>query len=585
MQQLNNFLFGEKVIVADSGRGLWANQTTVKHFKPEQLADYFHAYKDYDLIRAPVDDLVEQAVGMGFHTVAEVDEEEKDDENNPKVRAKKVIDDFNKYFNVDDLLGNITRITLIAGFCPVETVLTKNLEKSSLMIIHPETVDPAQNKGIEWSKGQVIKLHQKVGSIENSINGDKLAWFNYGQIGNDPRGTSYVRGMIHLLNTINDATADIDRILKRYVGPQAIWKTRRSIDNIKQAVQDKQPGQDLFLGNLNPDELDNPDFPKIVEINPNVPFWQWIEYLDRRIFAYSRACNIWYFKDATVASSKEMEDIVQRHVMNIRRGLRRSMERDWYIPLLEVNGLSKDDLPKIQFGIETTGVEDLEPSMIIMKGLDYGYLDSKQFYSILRQMGISVAEREEPRQQQLPEEDEEEEKPEDIEKELEFMREMNYRNKIYDLTQMVILTSNEMKINSIIYHDLLEKYSTKHDLDTNKLKTSVDQRLAFLGFDILSEEDIVKGEIPESGFFMERLPAVRDRPENAIYDIAVLMRFHSVDNRVDKATLDDISKKYCRRYGVEDVEKVITRVSALLELEGYVIEDMAPQHVKDAIDG
>ena len=402
--RLSSFLFGEKVLVADHGPGLFRTDT-VKHFTPEEVDRYFEVWENYGIVRAPIDDLAEQAVGLGYYTTVEKRDTDTAEMVELKTRAKELVDQFGRAMNTDQLLPNIVRIALIAGFCPVESLVEANPEKCALMIIHPKTVDKAAGKGVEWDKGEIIRLHQKVGNQPNIIEGEKLAWFNYAQIGNNPLGTSLIAGSLDTFNAYLSAMEDIKRMLKRYVSPMAIWKTRYAIDNIKQAVINKIAGEDLFLGNLNLDDATNQDFPKIIQLDPRVPFWDWVIYLDRQLFTYFRSGNLWYYKDATVASAEELQNIVQRHVNSIQRGVKRSMEKFWFTPLLKANDIPLEYLPKVNFGFEATGVENLNPSDIILKGLDYGLIDKPQYYHILGQMGIKVLE---PQKQEEPEEEPEE---------------------------------------------------------------------------------------------------------------------------------------------------------------------------------
>lgn len=378
-------LFTERVLEADHSKGMF-HLKSVPHYKPDRLEDYFDAYLNYDIIRAPIDDLVEMAVGQGYFTVpgTEVDESTRTDSRNPAVAAKKRADEFGEYHNLDALLPNITRIMLIAGFCPVETVIpsggTPFVDRTALKIVHPITVtDIASERGI------VKEVTQKVGNTKNVIKGENLAWFVYCQIANDPRGTSFVRGMLSILNTLNDATADVDRILKRYIAPIAIWKTREAIDNIKQAVMHRDAGEDIFIGGMRQEDVENPNMPQIFTIDPRVPYWEYIEYLDRRIYSSSRASNLYYIRNATQASAREMEDIVRRHVGSIQRDVKRTVERDWFKELV-----GSSPVPRIKFGIEQTGVEDVDPSLFLQKGVDVGYIQVPQYYQLLKQMGLDV---------------------------------------------------------------------------------------------------------------------------------------------------------------------------------------------------
>ena len=277
---------------------------------------------------------------------------------------------------------HICTLGMLTHNCPVETIIPKNStnpEKTILKIVHPKTVTK-----IESSGGVVSKIEQTVGNKTNTILGENLAWFVYTQIANDPRGTSFVRGLITILNTLNDATADVDKILKRYIGPLAIWKTRDEINAIREAVMNREPGEDIFIGEMRQEDVENPNMPQMITIDPRVPYWEYIEYLDRRIYASTRASNLYYIRNATQASAKEMENIVMRHVGSIQRDVKRSVEKYWFKPLV---GLP---IPKMKFGKEQTGVEDIDPSLFLTKGVDSGLIQKDQYYEILKQMGLNV---------------------------------------------------------------------------------------------------------------------------------------------------------------------------------------------------
>ena len=377
LNPLRNLFLNERVLEAESGAGIFQRGVT-PHYKPEEIKDYFSAYLDYDIIRAPIDDLTEMAVGQGYFTSVDAS----GDKRNPSIKAKDDCDEFGRFHNLDEMLPNIVRISLIAGFCPVESKITPGMpEKSTLKIVHPETVTDIKSSG-----GKVLEITQEVGGNKNVIYGKDLAWFVYCQIANDPRGTSFVRGLLTILNTLNDATADVDKILKRYIGPVAIWKTRDSIESIKQAVVHRVPGQDIFIGGMRQEDVENPNMPQMITIDPRVPYWEYIEYLDRRIYASSSASNLYYIRNATQASAREMEAIVQRHVGSIQRDVKRAVEKFWFERLVGV------PTPRIKFGIEKTGVEDIDPSMFLVKGVDSGLIQKDQYYDILRQMGLDVPE-------------------------------------------------------------------------------------------------------------------------------------------------------------------------------------------------
>jgi hypothetical protein len=159
------------------------------------------------------------------------------------------------------------------------------------------------------------------------------------------------------------------------------------------------------------------DIVKFYQVDPRVPFWDYMENLELRVYAYSRASNVWYTKNANLASAEKMEDIVARHVASIQRNIKRIIEKAWLGPLCEMNGL--EEMPRVNFGREPTGVEDITPSDIITKGLELGYINQAQYYEILRTIGVKINEElaTKPEIKEEPEEEEEQDEPKTDEEE------------------------------------------------------------------------------------------------------------------------------------------------------------------------
>jgi hypothetical protein len=335
-----------------------------------------------------------------------------------KNRSKKLCDEFGKEFNLDDALPKVAKNMLIAGFCPVETKLSSSYfdedapkVKGTLKVVHPQTVDKIVSDPLT---GEVLRAHQKVGSQEKWLEGANLAWFTYGNLANDPRGISFIQSILQLLTTLDNATNTVSKIAERYISPIAVWKSRLPSATLKDAVLKREEGEAIFMGHLTPDEM-REDIVKFYQVDPRVPFWDYMENLELRVYAYSRASNVWYTKNANLASAEKMEDIVARHVASIQRNIKRTVEKAWYEPLVLMNGL--EEVPRVNFGREPTGVEDLVPSDIITKMLELGYISQPQAYEILRQMGVKITEvAEEPQEKpQKQEEPAKQEEPQDEE--------------------------------------------------------------------------------------------------------------------------------------------------------------------------
>lgn len=367
-------------------------------YKLKGISTYYELYKDHDLVRGMIDDLAESACGQGIYTTVE-----KLSPVFQKNKSKELCDEFGKQFNLDEILPKVAKNTLIAGYCPVETKLLPDIEKCSLKVVHPQTIDKIVTDPVT---GEVLQAEQKVQNKKVTLDGKNLAWFTYGNLANDPRGISFIQSILSLLTTLDNATNTVSTIAERYIAPIAVWKSRAASSTLKKAVLDRQEGEAIFLGQLTPDEMKE-DIVKFYQVDPRVPFWDYMENLELRVYAYSRASNVWYTKNANLASAEKMEDIVARHVASIQRNIKRIIEKAWFTPLCQMNAL--EEVPKVNFGREPTGVEDITPSEIIAKGLELGYINQQQYYEVLRQIGVKITEtlEEKPKEEEKPRKEDE----------------------------------------------------------------------------------------------------------------------------------------------------------------------------------
>jgi hypothetical protein len=351
-------------------------------YKPEKIKDYYQIYLDNDLVRLYVDDLIEAACGVGYYTTVDV--------LTPilqKSRSKEFVDRLGKAFNFDHLIPNIGRNILIAGFCPVEVHFYEgDVEENALKIIHPITV-----KHIEAESGEVKWIIQDAGREQEDIKimGKNLAWFNYCQIGNDVRGTSLIRSALGVINTLKTATKDVGDILDRYLSPLGIWRSMGSIEAIKKAVMSRDSGEDIYLGDLSEEEFLAELLVEFIKLDPRVPFWEYIEYLDRRIYSVFRGSNLWFTRNATQASARIMEKIVARHVRMIQRDLKRGIEGQFFTPLITLNNLP--EVPKVKWNPEPTGIDEINIDNFLMIGLQAGYITEEEFRTIIRYLGVPLS--------------------------------------------------------------------------------------------------------------------------------------------------------------------------------------------------
>jgi hypothetical protein len=199
---------------------------------------------------------------------------------------RQLCDEFNKEMDLDNLLPNITRNMLIAGYCPVETEMNKIPSKCAIKIIHPTTIGGngmgfGKESGliIDNNTGEFVALTQKNGT---RINADQIALFVNCQLGNYIRGVSHIQPVYTLLNYKQSALENMDKILARYASPKGIWKSTKDISALRRQVVESEAGEDLFLGKLSPEELDK--IVEFLEVNPQARFWEYVQYIDQCIY-------------------------------------------------------------------------------------------------------------------------------------------------------------------------------------------------------------------------------------------------------------------------------------------------------------
>jgi hypothetical protein len=288
--------------------------------------------------------------------------------------------------NFDVFIPNIMRNMLIAGFLPVETKINKFPSKCALKIVHPRSVEDIFMDEATAEIDYINQKSSKIGGNKIRINEADLAWFNYNKVGNDPRGTSLIKGIIKVLGYQENAIANMDKIIARYASPLGIWKSKRPIDAIKKAVESVEAGEDIFLGLLTDEEIK--DLVQHIQIDPRARFWEFYEYLDRKIYESLGAPSLGYWRNATQASAEVLDDIVQRNIHALQRNVKRVIEAKWFGPLCKLNNCS--EVPKLEWGMEQTGLEDVDLSDFLVKGLEIGYITQPQYIKFLQSKGLRI---------------------------------------------------------------------------------------------------------------------------------------------------------------------------------------------------
>ena len=379
--------------------------------KVKGLSGFYTWYETDGVVFASINGLAEAAVGQGYHTTIEEEEPEK---------AKELVDEFGKEMNLDTFLPNVCKNMLIAGFVCVDTRINKFPSKCALKIIHPKTIKEIVMND-DGSVNKIIQKNPEAGKSDITIKGEYITLFIHNQIANDPTGTSIIKPVETLLTTKHVAITNISKIIEKRMFPDIIWKTTRDPAGLKELLGQKEVDEDLVLGWLEEGELAN--VAQIVEIQGNTRYEGYIDHIDRLIYKGLYSPDLYYWKDATLASAKELTTIVDRNINSIQRNVERGVEAGFFRRLMKANNLDAE--PKMVWGRETTGAEDLQMENIVSTAITVGLIGPKQLARLLQLMGLDLGElgyespEAEPEEEPEPEPEEEEPEEEPVEDEEE----------------------------------------------------------------------------------------------------------------------------------------------------------------------
>ena len=282
---------------------------------PPNLDSCVKYYNEDPEVHAAIGVLADMSVGGGFFT-------ECDDED-----AKTIIDEWCQAVGLDEILHQVVRTMLVYGFCPVErwvksdwTHKTGNLQ---LKLLPPKTVRIKINK-----KGEVqgYRQHLGLGEKDEDFKPTDVIWFAWDQLGASPYGCSKIAPLLSLLAAKAQINVDMPKIIHRYAAPLTIWKAKQSIAGLKKAVSEREPDEDVFLGNIEPTDVEH----TTIEVDARARFTEYIQMVNDQILEGLEAPLLHYLRNATEASATKMLDVIERHIQGIQRYVKRIVERQMF---------------------------------------------------------------------------------------------------------------------------------------------------------------------------------------------------------------------------------------------------------------
>lgn len=333
---------------------------------PAHLADFEKIYRENAVVNAAINNLTDMIVGVGYYTEA-------DDE-----KAKKVVDAYAEEVNLDGFLRVVCRNMLVFGFAPVEKWFNKTL---NLKPLPPQTVYVQLD-----NKGEIKGYKQKSwsGSYVDFAT-DEILWFSHMSYPGNPYGIGLIEPIYSLVEYKNKILLDICKIVHRYASPLNIWLSTSDISPIRDAVEARQPDEDLFIGRVSPDEVQI----KTLEMDPRGKYTDYLEIINQEIYEALQAPLLTWLKNSTEASAKVQLEVIQRHVEGIQRYLKRKVEGEIFKPVVDKVGLK--EVPRLRWGMPQTGVEKLSVKDVAQL-VDSFIIDGRQARELLRKIGLPIEE-------------------------------------------------------------------------------------------------------------------------------------------------------------------------------------------------
>lgn len=302
--------------------------------------------------------------------------------------AKTIIDDWCQAVGLDQLLHQAVRTMLVYGFSPVKRWVQSDWthKKGNLQLkpLPPKTVWIRVN-----AKGELLGYRQRLGlgAKDEDFTPGEIVWFAWDRLGASPYGCSKIAPLLALLAAKAQVNEDMPKIIHRYAAPLTVWKAKQSIVALKKAVSEREPDEDVFLGNIEPSDVEH----TTIEVDARARFTEYIQMVDDQILEGLEAPLLHYLRNATEASATKMLDVIERHIQGIQRYVKRIVERQMFEVVLTYHGKTRpEQVPRIQWGAQKTGVEDLD-----LNGLanlvSSGAVSSVQAQGILKLMGLPIA--------------------------------------------------------------------------------------------------------------------------------------------------------------------------------------------------
>jgi len=314
--------------------------------------------------------LADMVAGVGMYT--EMPEGSDEDHEN-----KQTIDEYAERVNLDERMVQVERTKLGKGFSPVEILVDYSLKllppetfyiwRTPLGKTYRYTQEISGSEVARWNlsgwkesisqakvcykeyKEEVYETIITEELVEETLSTSKIVLFINREDTSHPYGKALVEPLVELIEARIQMNQDMPAAIHKYAYPGLVWKTKGPKDQLQSAVEDRGPDEDIFIGNVNPDEVEWGE----IGINPQARFIPYIELVYYQICEGLHAPLLMYLKNATEASANVMLESVDRYVQSLQRYDKRRVEKYLFEPQVG------KPVPRLMWGAPKTVFDEI----------------------------------------------------------------------------------------------------------------------------------------------------------------------------------------------------------------------------------
>ena len=353
------------------------------------------AYLRDPACKAFVDFLADQAVGMGFYTTV-------NEEYGQAEKAKQIIDEFNETVNLDGLLQIGARETVAIGNSFWEKVEPTKLE-------HLRILPLTSIEKINRDKFGVVQNYQQTATYGGkTLALERIIHFRWNPVNGEAFGTGVLRVLLEQLSfngetrmSFLEMKARIEKtmpeIFEKYAGPDELWLfpgvSKDKLAEYEKLIKSKPKAGARFVYDKADADI------KTVTVDPRARYEAYVEHILNQVYLGGQTPlpKLFTTPGFTEASANAALEIAERKVMAIQRFIKRIVEKQIFVPVIQQAGLDPKEADcRLNWGMpEKPEVEALLPVLAQIATNRPDVISTKEFRKILVDMGLPLEKAEE----------------------------------------------------------------------------------------------------------------------------------------------------------------------------------------------